>query len=500
MLMKYLALSCIDEPCGKVPIYVELRNLSDHIPAQFLKAIFDYCCNDYTDESFSVFKEGMRKGIFLIFLDGLDEVSSDKREQVFRSIKRMARSFPETNIVASSRPEIDTRSWGELSTFDVQGLTLTQARHLISKIEFATELKTEFLELMDDRFFETHKSFLSVPLLSSLMLLTYHEYQSVPSRITVFYEQAFETLLRRHDRAKEGFFKRELDCKLSSDRFRLVFSAFCYRTLALQEISFTDSKFRSHIARAADVTEVDVDTDLYASDLVSSVCVVMRDGLNLHFIHRSFQEYFAAAYLLRSKRPNVWAMYDHLFTALNVNDVGRMAYDMDPQAFERDWVLPSVQYLVDELGSVKKEERPIKLLLMTWYSIRVDIEENEFSSYSWQTSQKAHEIISQIIKVYGSVKPEWWLSFRGTTKDGISIEECIHKFHDNDEEIPTFEDLEEFDDHERYREFIIDESKIDWIKGTTLYDQLNRLSDNIFNFHRDLQDRIKKRDEIDILS
>jgi hypothetical protein len=78
---------------------------------------------------------------------------------------------------------------------------------LLDRIDYPSELKTEFLDLLTPKFFAKHQTFLEVPLLCTLILLTFNEYHEIPSRVTVFYEQAFETLFRRHDTAKEGYFK-----------------------------------------------------------------------------------------------------------------------------------------------------------------------------------------------------------------------------------------------------------------------------------------------------
>ena len=36
------------------------------------------------------------------------------------------------------------------------------------------------------------------------------------------------------------------------------------------------------------------DESLFMDDLINAVCLLIKDGLNYKFIHRSFQEYFVA--------------------------------------------------------------------------------------------------------------------------------------------------------------------------------------------------------------
>lgn len=498
MLMKYLAINVIEYPIGKIPLFIELRNLPSHLSGNFNRAVFEYC-NDFKEgDQYDIFREGLRNGLFLIFFDGLDEIPSNSRDQVFGSIKRMAREFPKCKFIASSRPEIDTRNWGELATHHILGLTANQAKNLIEKVDFPKALKEEFIGLLDQNFYSKHRSFLEVPLLCSLMLLTYHEYQSIPSRITVFYDQSFETLMRRHDRSKEGFFKRQLESGLSSDRFRKVFAAFCYRTLAKQEVTFSDQDFRHHLARSAAATEIEVDVDCFASDLVSHVCVVMRDGLNLHFIHRSFQEYFAAVYLIKYRAGNVTPLYDRLFLALNVNDVSLMAFDLDPQAFERDWALPACRRIKEELDAVGGEERPLLLLRLCWYSLRLEEDDKAVRTYSWMGGNPVHHALLQLVKVYSSLIPGLQINFTGQSIDGRSLREDIESSLNSSDIVESFDADDSEDRDEEW--FIIKETNLGWINNTSMIIDLSNCVEAIYNLHSGLEARVSQREMIDLLN
>jgi hypothetical protein len=357
MLMKYLSLLAIEEISNKIPLFIELRNLPDHIPANFNQNVFEQVTDEAHKDNYDIFRQGLINGTFIIFFDGLYEVTSEKRGQIFNSINRYRRDFPNSRVVLSTRPDSYIRQWGSLRLYKVGGLKIEQIRTLISKLPDKRPRRDAFLEMLTEKFYDKHNSFLSVPLLCSLMFLTFHEFQEVPSRMTVFYEQAFETLMRSHDRAKEGFFKREHECGLSADRFRTLFSALCYRTLALGAVSFTDAEIREHIIKSSKASEIEVDSDKYIADLASGVCVIIRDGLKLHFIHRSFQEYFAAIHLVRHKSSDAYSLYERIASGPSSNDVMAMAYDIDRKAFEREWALPILTKFTDLIST----QEPTKL-------------------------------------------------------------------------------------------------------------------------------------------
>lgn len=75
----------------------------------------------------------------------------------------------------------------------------------------------------------------------------------------------------KHDATKAGY-KRELKSNLSYDELVLVF-------------------------KKRRVSRIDYDIESYIYDLVNSLCVLYKDGLNYKFAHRSFQEYFEAVFL-----------------------------------------------------------------------------------------------------------------------------------------------------------------------------------------------------------
>lgn len=506
MMMKYLALYCIDNHVKKIPLFIELRNLDEHIPANFTRTIFEYVADEQESDNYNVFREGLRNGAFIIFFDGLDEVSPTKRDQVFKSIRQLATRFPKTNIVASTRPEIDVRSWDDFHSLNVMGMTHNQATRLIKKIDFPIEMKSEFLDLNTKEFFEKHNSFLEVPLLCSLMLLTYNDYRVVPSRITVFYDQAFETLYRRHDRSKEGFYKRKFESDLSSDRFRQIFEVFCYKTLIKGKYSFSDSEIRDFISQSSSISEIDVSADSYASDLVSSICVVMRDGLTLHFIHRSFQEYFAAKFMLRYRGANTFEVFDRALSQAVINDVSKMAMDMDQQTFEREWAFPWLDKIVKSMRRLKPENRWLGLLRNTFHSLFVSGDPPSLvRTYAWSSSQEFNRPLLHLKKVYPkdiiSYSP---YSIWGTVKGAKSFCDLQNRYTIPDElrevcRMGYTEVMGEDEEEEEYVEFDIRNGKHDWLKSTTLYEVLVDAASELEALHEKVGARLKQREKIDVL-
>lgn len=502
MLMRHLALMMYQKPLGKIPLFIELRQLPRHDPKEFYQTIYEMITPERDQKNYSLFLEGMRAGVFVLQLDGLDEVAPSQREQVFHSIQRIPLDFPELQVIASTRPEIDTRPWDHFSAYKVNGINLDQARLLISKIEYPENLKSKFIALLDDSFYNKHVTFLSVPLLCTLMLITFNEFHEIPSRVTVFYEQAFETLYRRHDTSKEGFFKRVFSTNLSSDRFRTLFSAFCYRTLAFNEVSFSDERLRLHIRKACEATEIEVNADDFASDLVSAVCMIMRDGLKLHFIHRSFQDYFAAIYILRHRGPDTFEVYDRVITDLFISNIVEMAADIDLQTFEREWALPAVAKIDGHLKRTRKSLRVDTLIRKVFATLRIDgIPPTSIRGWAWTAD--CH--FMRPLQAFAKIAPSYFKilhphTFGGDLSEdssaicdlpprGIVLPRAVEYLCNNGKHMSG----------DGYTEALISEVPMEWLKDTTFYRDASGCVIGMSDFHRYLRSRISTRDKIDIL-
>jgi hypothetical protein len=226
----------------------------------------------------------------------------------------------------------------------------------------------------------------------------------------------------------------------------------------------------------------------------------MRDGLNLHFIHRSFQEYFSAVYLLRYRGGAALSLYDRLFHALNVNDVALMAYDMDILAFEREWALPACARLKNELDLVDDKIRHLRLLQITWYTLVIEENDKRFSSFSWLNGKIFHESLAQLSKVYSSVFPNLMLQFAGEVSDGEGVRALLERYIDDSAVRRIYDKDDDVHDGLDEIEFSIEKYPIDWIDETSMAHQLKSCVNAIYELHEYLTSRVARRETIDLLN
>ncbi len=299
MLMRHCFLNAIKNT-GLIPVLIELRGLNEYSLDDL--SIEKYIYKTLNTFGFKLeeeyFKYSLEMGCYLFLFDGYDEVKNAFSAKVTQEITEFSNKYAENYIILSSRPLEEFVGWSDFLEYSSMNLTKQQALSLISKLDYDKELKDKFYKQLDEELFEKYKSFASNPLLLTIMLMTFEGRISIPDSKTDFYEQAFSTLFHRHDARKKGGYKREILSGLSYEDFKKVFSYFCFRSFFKNQYEFTEKTALENIARAKEKTYAirDFNDTDFLDDMVKAVCVLVHEGLNYRFSHRSFQEYFAAVY------------------------------------------------------------------------------------------------------------------------------------------------------------------------------------------------------------
>ena len=343
IFLKYLWLSRFEKPSGRIPIFVELRRLND---LQNIDLIA-FCRNELrSDMSFGkgVFEKLCEAGKFEFIFDGFDEVNRESRKSVERQLILLSETYRDCGVLVSGREDDRFSSWGDFEIFSVSPLTMANVKELIEKIPFDVKVKKKFIGILKADFYAQHESFLSSPLLAVMMLMTFNENAIIPSKLTEFYKSAFQTLLTWHDATKDSF---ERDRALTVDEFRKVFSTFCLITYYDQAFEFDENFFRRYIAKSLKYHSIEADLDSVISDICESANMLQKDGLKFIFVHRSFQEYFAAEcamHVVSGKAKD----FLEVFSGRMRDTVFAMCYEIHPElvfdqyfAMKIEWCLKS---------------------------------------------------------------------------------------------------------------------------------------------------------------
>lgn len=374
MYLTHLFLSSADEydTTGQLPILLLLKDYKEDTSnlVEFIwKAVKEY---DPGIRQRQII-EALENQELILLMDGLDEIQSSLRESFNADLEALVKSYPGNTIIATSRPVHEFISYTRFSLFDIQPLTKEQALALIEKIEFWDDIaKQDFIKALDKELFWSHYEFASNPLLLTIMLMTYSSFGEVPAKMHVFYSKAYETMARLHD-ATKGSFKRPLYTKLTPEDFAKYFAEFCARTYAEEMLEFTERTFSIHMERVIKDTpakEKGVTPKQFLDDLTDNLCIMYKEGGKYYFIHRSFQEYFAAVYFAYDFDSNlikVGNFFEKMRNRVYSDRTFDMLYDMRSEKVERFIFLPFLEALLERCE--ESEEDPYWEFLSEQYPI-----------------------------------------------------------------------------------------------------------------------------------
>ena len=193
------------------------------------------------------------------------------------------------------------------------------------------------------------------PLLLTIMLMTYEEFAEVPSKMHLFYQEAYTVMSKKHDASKGGY-KRALETGVSVDDFADIFARFCAMTYKNQKYEFSwfemDSYYRSLKDKYYSLREKSVSD--FITDVCNNLCLMYIDGDKYSFVHRSFQEYFCARYFASQKDKNldkIGIMMDQNKLSQQTDKVLRMLYEMIPEKVIEYLIVPYMKRLIEKCES-----------------------------------------------------------------------------------------------------------------------------------------------------
>ncbi|WP_303806068.1 NACHT domain-containing NTPase [Ruminococcus flavefaciens] len=340
-LMKHLFINELGHK-DLIPIFIELQDVND-IATEY--DIRDFVFNKLDNLGSTLKKEyleyALESGCFLFLFDGYDEISSEKKNSFIKKIIDFSDKYSENFFIISSRPESDFIEFQRFTVLELCDFTKKQAVSLVSKIDFDTEIKEKFIKALYESLYDKHSSFASNPLLLNVMLLTYENYAEIPEKVHLFYAQAFDTLIQKHDATKGGF-QRNFKTSLTSDDLKKIISKFCFITYYQKKLKFTHDELVNHL-KEAKIKKIDFSYDDIIDDMRDALCFIYTEGIYYYFTHRSFQEYFTAVFLKDLPDENMEKLGLKLiekdsWRAAN-DDTFSMLYDMSTERFEQNILL-----------------------------------------------------------------------------------------------------------------------------------------------------------------
>lgn len=342
MYLTHLFLSCASEyeNTGIVPIILMLKDYKEST-----LNILDFLLSEVNSFDSAVTRNDIVSALednkLVLLLDGLDEIRTLVRNNFVADLEAFIKSYKGNTVIITSRPVYSFVSYARFSLFDIQPLTKKQALNLIGKLKFWDEEgKLAFMKALDGHLYSSHSQFAGNPLLLTIMLMTFSTFGEVPAKMHVFYAKAYETMARLHD-ATKGSFKRPFHTGLTPEDFAKYFSEFCARTYIKEVLEFNEqtfSQYMGNVIKKDSAKAQGATPRQFLKDLTDYLCIMYKEGPKYYFIHRSFQEYFAAfyfAYGFDNRLTQLGEFFDEARHRSYSDRTFDMLYDMVPEKVEQ---------------------------------------------------------------------------------------------------------------------------------------------------------------------
>lgn len=384
ILMKHLFLNAI-KTTNLIPVLIELRRINGKTVGDFdlkkyiIDTLKDYNLNlseKYYDYTFD-------EGYYIFLFDGYDEVEDKLKITLKAEISKFALKYNKNYFIISSRPSSEFISWENFLELKSLHLNKKQAINLINKLKYNEIVKTKFVHALKNGLFESYSTFASTPLLLIIMFLTFEANATIPNKLNDFYEQAFSVLFYKHDATKDCY-SRERKSGLEYVDFKKAFSCFCFKTYFNEKYSFSHKEIIEYI-NIIDSDKLGIPkfkAEMFLHDLMASLCLIVEEGMDFKFVHRSFQEYFAAFYFkdlldeqqksfflvcLKNKKIN---FFDKFFLIL---------LELQKDRFIKNIVFPYVEHIKNTLekSSNFREEKDRKIFLYFMGNFKLELVKDE---------------------------------------------------------------------------------------------------------------------------
>lgn len=302
--------------CGeRIPLFVELR----HAKAETLEAYIHEQFNDLlgTTGYPRIFSFFAQEGKVSLLLDGFDEIDADKISAFVQSIEELAQKYPKAKIIVTSRPNAGLEASALFTIKRIAPLGDNDYWAFFRKVMPGDEILASRLYHAVTSPKSPIANLIRTPLLATLLTIVYRVNQKIPSDFSDFYEELFQILLVRHDRAKPGY-ERKRKTRLSDRELQQVFEAYCYKLKTKQTSSVSRSSALEFASASVRALDLKVDEGHFLEDIIKITCLLQEEGGRIDFLHQSIQEFFAAKYI--QSRPDPIASK---FYMLNLDDSKR---------------------------------------------------------------------------------------------------------------------------------------------------------------------------------
>lgn len=308
--LKYLALAYSDKSIfaktklgeSRLPIYIHLPVLARE-GVEIMDNIVSLLAQRVSKHAEIFYSRLLEKGNCTVFLDSLDEVPQDSRQDIVDKINKFSMLYPNCAIVISCRTADYIPVFSDFSEVELARLT-REGINSIVKAWFGKEREKgdRLLTLLKND--ETVSSLTSTPLLLSLLCIQFRNDLALPKKRTELFRRCVDALLRDWDTTR-GFRRDTAYAQLSDDRKERIFESIAGASCASESIEFEFSEEFVLNVMSEIISKFSISTG-EAKNILMEIenhhgIIEKCSAETYEFSHGTMQEYFSARYFIAKR-------------------------------------------------------------------------------------------------------------------------------------------------------------------------------------------------------
>ncbi|BCG48197.1 hypothetical protein GEOBRER4_n3076 [Citrifermentans bremense] len=339
-LLKYLSVNEINK--GRyIPIFIELKNIREN---NNLLSVISSVTNalGIGKVDLDILSELCNNDRWYFVLDGFDEIAHDKKAGTILEIEEILRTIKTMKVVITSRPNSGLENSTLFEVIKLDQLINDEYKAYIMKLSDNTEMGTQLIDKIEAHKGEI-KKLLCTPLLITLLVITYKSNSILPDNLSEFYESLFGTLLQRHDGVKPGV-SRKKKCNINDFEIRQIFEALCFVSKAKDDVIFPYKDLYKWVTKASELQKVSINPECFIEDIVEITCLVLKEGDEYQFVHKSIREYFTAAFVQSNEEPFALKFYTNRLSSFHKwSQELRFLSEIDKYRYIKHFRIPQIE-------------------------------------------------------------------------------------------------------------------------------------------------------------
>lgn len=351
-IVKYMYVQAINNN-DYIPIIIELRKVDQ------TKEILDYILEQFELLDKSINKADMikmlKRGDFIIFFDGYDEITNENRGGVLDNIQQFVKKAGNNKYFLTSRDEWDLACLSEFTRFSIKPLSMDEAFKLIRKYDNNGEKSENLIQrIKKDNQLEILKEFLINPMLVSLLYKTFEYKEEIAYKKLSFYSQIYDALFNDHDKTKGGAYVHPKKTQLDILDFEKLLRRIAFISLKNNQVEYSRQALADIIGNSVrDMSWVSVSVADVLDDLTHAIPLFQKDGNDYRWVHKSFMEYFAAGFICydSERTEQLFEKMSNSQRLEKYKNVLDFCYDMKPDIARRILIYPHICKFIEEYNN-----------------------------------------------------------------------------------------------------------------------------------------------------